>query len=755
MPDTGSTRRAVARLAFVAMLLSGGCRAVPAIASDRATAPVARPTAIAVPAVTYRAADAWASGAVSRSAGPGNADTGYLTGFTTAGAEAVFVVGAPRDGVYAVSLRYANGAVASKPLAIYANGLRSTEIVLTPTGSSSHWSTVVVAVALRTGINTVAYVFERGSKAAVSLDGISIAGGSALAARGATVPYQEYEAEDAKSNGTVIGPSRVFGDLAAEASGRKAVTLDRFGQYVEFSLNRAANGMTLRYSVPDSKDGKGITARLGLYVDGHAQHPLVVTSKYTWLYGNYPFTNNPQGLGGHHFYDEVRVLFPSLLPSGTTVRVQVDPGDTAPAYTVDMADFEQVPAPYAMPGGYLSATDFGADKTGIADSTRALQRAVDAAEKQQRGLYIPAGTYRVTGHILLNRVTLRGAGPWYTVLKGPGVGLYGDYVSNTNQTYPANADGSRLASTHVQVYDLMIEGETADRMDNQQVNGFGGSIGGGSIIQNVWIEHTKVGMWFDGPFSDLLVVGDRMRDLTADGINLHDGISNVTVEQCQVRNTGDDGLALWSDVDPDSFDVFRHDTVQIPYLANNVAMYGGHQNSVLDNYLTDTLTQGGGINIGNRDYGSAVVPLSGRIDVSGNLLVRTGQVDPNWGYGVGAIWFYAQTHDIDADTVVSDDEIDDSTQEAIQFTGNEMISNITFDHLLVQRSATFVFQVQSDVSKVRMSHVVAVDTGVAGVYDCGNVFSVAGSAGNVGWSKTMCADLQELANKSTAGSSNG
>src|SRR4051812_43179368 len=39
--------------------------------------------------------------------------------------------------------------------------------------------------------------------------------------RGATVPFTEVEAEDATTNGTVIGPDRVYTHLPSEASGRR------------------------------------------------------------------------------------------------------------------------------------------------------------------------------------------------------------------------------------------------------------------------------------------------------------------------------------------------------------------------------------------------------------------------------------------------------------------------------------------------------------------------------------------------------
>ncbi|HWE60347.1 MAG TPA: glycosyl hydrolase family 28-related protein [Chloroflexota bacterium] len=731
------------RLAIACVLALGGLgmpRPAASLSQALGHARANRASGLPPSHVRYNAADAWLTG------GPAVRNDGssaaYVVGFSKAGATAVFTVGIPADGIYAVALRYANGAPSTKTIAIYANGIRLQQASLPPTGGWSARGTTVDRLALRSGINTLAYA-SAGGAGDLRLDSIDVAQGSALAARGATLPYDEYEAEAARTNGTVTGPDRVFGDLAAEASGRRAVTLRTLGQYVEFTLRRPANGMVLRYSVPDSANGTGLTAPLSLYVDGRFQQALALTSRYTWLYGSYPFTNNPAGGGGHHFYDELHLLFGRTLSSGSTVRVQVDRGDTAPSYTIDLADFEQVPPPYPRPAGYLSLASFGADPTGHRDATAIIRRAVAAAEARHRGLYLPAGTYAVTGHIVLNNITLRGAGPWYTVLHGAGAGLYGDYPANSNQTYPANEDGSHGPSAHVQVYDLAIQGETTDRVDRAQVNGFGGALGGGSIIQNVWIEHTKVGMWFDGPFSDLLVVGCRMRDLTADGLNLHDGISNVTVEQTQVRNSGDDGLALWSDGDADAFDVFRNDTVQLPYLANNIAMYGGQQNSILDNYLSDTLTQGGGINIGNRDYGSAVVPLSGTIAVSGNTLVRTGQVDPNWGYGVGGLWFYAQTHSMTARIIVADDEIDDSTQEAVQFTGNERVDDVTFDHVRINRAATFAFQVQSDTTAT-FSHVVATNLGVAGVYNCGNAFTARQGPGNVGWSTHVCDNLLSL-----------
>ena len=58
---------------------------------------------------------------------------------------------------------------------------------------------------------------------------------SLTAGRGANVPFVEQEAENAVTNGTIIGPSTQAYTLAAEASGRSAVSLAP-GQYVQFTL---------------------------------------------------------------------------------------------------------------------------------------------------------------------------------------------------------------------------------------------------------------------------------------------------------------------------------------------------------------------------------------------------------------------------------------------------------------------------------------------------------------------------------------
>jgi len=98
---------------------------------------------------------------------------------------------------------------------------------------------------------------------------------------GAAVPFVEQQAEDARTNGTVLGPDRAYGTLAAESVGRRSVQLQGAGKYVEFTLTQPANAVTVRYSVPDSADGAGLDATLGVSVNGAAYRSLPVTSRYS------------------------------------------------------------------------------------------------------------------------------------------------------------------------------------------------------------------------------------------------------------------------------------------------------------------------------------------------------------------------------------------------------------------------------------------------------------------------------------------
>ena len=187
-----------------------------------------------------------------------------------------------------------------------------------------------------------------------------------IAGRGATVPFIEHEAEEAAHNGTKIGPTRYYGQLPSEASGREAVTLDAVGEYVEFTLTAPANAVTFRYSLPDSpqrhRPGRhastcGPTATL--------LKTVPVTSKYGWYYGGYPFNNNPGDTNPHHFYDEARTMFGSHLAGRheDPAPGQLDRA-VADASPSTWPTSRPVGAPIGKPANAIDVVaDFGADPT--------------------------------------------------------------------------------------------------------------------------------------------------------------------------------------------------------------------------------------------------------------------------------------------------------------------------------------------------------------------------------------------------------
>ena len=542
---------------------------------------------------------------------------------------------------------------------------------------------------------------------------------------GAAVPFTQYLAADAATNGTVLGPSYTYGTLASEATGRKAVQLVGQGKYVQFTLTAPANAVNLHYSVPDSPDGKGLTAPLSVYVNGTKSSSLQLTSRNSWLYGAYTFTNNPADVGNpqsavpHDFYDDARMMFPSVLPAGTVVRLQVDAGDNAPWYVVNTAEFENVAAPLPRPAGYLDVTQapYSIDNAGVADATTKLQQAVNDASAAGTGVYLPKGRYNITAPIGLNRVAVAGAGQWYTELTGHNV----EFQGNVGQT------------TGVTVRDLAIFGNVNVRDDSDgSVNGFNGGFNN-TLISDVWMQNVKVGAWIVGPTTNLTIQNVRILDTLADGINFDGGISNSSVRNSFLRNTQDDGLAMWSSTN-NVGNTFDHNTVTSPGLANNIALYGGTDNSVTNNLVQDTVTRGGGIHVGNR-FGS--VPVAGTTTISGNKLVRTGQFDPGWDYGVGAMWFFALDAPMTGTVNVSGNEILNSPYEAYQFQGSleggKPVGNIHISNDTVNGVGTYVFQIGTTGS-ADVSGVTATNVGVAGVQNCGSGFALTVGSGNSGWS---------------------
>ncbi|MFJ6523510.1 CARDB domain-containing protein [Streptomyces filamentosus] len=540
---------------------------------------------------------------------------------------------------------------------------------------------------------------------------------SLVVGRGAAVPYTEYEAEDARHQGTLLTADRLrtFGhtNFATESSGRKSVRLDASGQYVEFTSVNQANALTVRNSVPDAAAGGGAEYTLSLYADDVFVRKLTLSSKHSWLYGT---TDDPEGLtnrpGGdaRRLFDESHALLSRSYPPGTRFRLQRDAGDTAAFYVLDLIDLEQVAPPAQQPAGCVSITEYGAVPNDGLDDTDAIQRAVTADQKGEIGcVWIPAGQWRQERKILtddpldrgqynqvgIRDVTIRGAGMWHSQLYT----LTPPHLANgINHPHEGNFGFDIDANT--QISDIAVFGSGTIRGGDGNAEGgvgLNGRFGKGTKITNVWIEHANVGVWVGrdhsnipelwGPGDGLEFSGMRIRNTYADGINFANGTRNSTVYDSSFRNTGDDALAVWASkyVKDTSVDVghdnhFRNNTVQLPWRANGIAVYGGYGNTIENNVVSDTMNYPGIMLATDHDP----LPFSGQTLIANNALHRTGGAFWNEDQEFGAITLFAQGSDIPGVTI-RDTEILDSTYDAIQFKtgGGAMpdvrISNVRID----------------------------------------------------------------------------
>lgn len=537
----------------------------------------------------------------------------------------------------------------------------------------------------------------------------------ALGDVGARVPFVEYESENAVSNGVMLGPTRRSGKLSTEASGRRAVRLDLPSQSIGWVLARAANAITVRYALPDDREGRGLNSQLELFVDGAAIATLPVTSRFGWYYGKYPFTNNPGDGSPHHFWDEARVHLPRTIGPGSCLVIRRAADKRISWVAVDLIDAELVTKSRQAPLGALNITSFGADPSGRRSARKSFIRAIKSAQRNKRPLYIPPGKYRVDGHIQVDQVSLFGAGPWHSKVFGHGLGFYG-------RRSPAS-------SSRVLLDGFAIESDVTERKDHLSLSAIGGSFRD-STFNNLFLQHAKVGVWIDGPASNLTLRKLRITDHSADGINVHRDVTNVVIEDNFIRNSGDDGIASWSENIPNVGVVIRRNTVIAPLLANGIAIYGGRNISIDRNLVADTITQGGGIHLGAR---FKAAPFTGAINLDHNTLVRAGSFDPNWQSGVGALWLYSLEEPISVASIrMRSTRIIDSSCQAVHLTGDYSIAGVAIDGLEVLRPGGSILTTQTS-GTAALRNVTSIPAYPVTAVEITSDFNLLDRGGNIGW----------------------
>ncbi|MFC0507434.1 discoidin domain-containing protein [Micromonospora costi] len=477
--------------------------------------------------------------------------------------------------------------------------------------------------------------------------------------RGANLPYDMYEAEDGSVGGgaQVVGPNRTIGDLAGEASGRRAVTLNTTGAYVEWTTKAAANALVTRFSIPDAPGGGGINSTLNIYVNGVLHKPISLTSKHIWLYGAEAGPSDSPSAGPpRHLYDEANVLLDSTIPAGSRIRLQKDPANST-TYAIDFINLEQVapranpdPARYRVPNGF---------------SHQDVQNALDAVRMDTTGtlvgVYLPAGTYETAQKFQVygKAVKVVGAGMWYTRFQTPAS------QQNTDAGFRVESSASGSSFEH-----LAFFGNYTNRIDGP------GKVWGelkdvdNMTLDNVWVEHTVCAYW-GVSVSGLTITNSRFRNTFADAVNMTNGSTNNRVANSEGRSNGDDAFALFSATDQGAStgnhgNVFENLTATLTWRAAGIAVYGGYDNVFRNLYIADQLTYSG-ITISSLDFGYPFIGFgaSPPTRFENISLIRSG--GHFWGAQTfPAIWVFSASKEFRG-IRVSDVDIVDPTYSGIMF----------------------------------------------------------------------------------------
>jgi hypothetical protein len=277
--------------------------------------------------------------------------------------------------------------------------------------------------------------------------------------------------------------------------------------------------------------------------------------------------------------------------------------------------------------------------------------------------------------------------------------------------------------------DIKLVGEVSNRVDSATNNGLDGHGGTNSVLQNVWIEHTKCAWWvgnFGSVTNNLLITGCRFRNLYADAVNFCNGTSNSRITNTHCRNSGDDALASWTPTSSpgvNTNNMFNFNTLQLPWRANGIAVYGGNSNKVEDNIVTDTSNYPG-IMIAQEFTSHAI---AGTTSVQRNTITRAG--GPFGGNNHGAFKISTAQGAVNG-LLVANLDILDSTFAGVYVAGGSA-ANGSLTNINITTAGTWGLQSTSGSGTLNCTNVVVSGAGSGGMTSSGLNYNMV--SGNVGW----------------------
>lgn len=465
---------------------------------------------------------------------------------------------------------------------------------------------------------------------------------------GAVMPYTRYDSRQATlGGGASLVSSADFNNMniASQASEQSYVTLPSSGSYAEWRVTTGGDGVTMRFTLPDTSDGMGQNGSLDVYVNGTKVKTVNLTSYYMWQYfsSGHPADSNDGGKPCFAF-DETHFRLNTPLKAGDTIRIQ-STGANSLTYGVDFLEIEETGRPIAQPANSYSVLDYGAAPDDGIDDYSAISACIAAANKDGKDVYIPAGTYHIgqIWRLYGSDIKITGAGMWYTNIqftsaeRGMG-GISGGWTGTAG-------DAKDGYCKNVEFCNMYINSNLRSRYNQEAVYKCFMDVWDGAVIHDIWEEHFECGFWF-GDYNGNMNYGDnakvvncRIRNNLADGVNFCMGTSNSTVYNCSIRNNGDDGLAMWNDSNmgakDESNNVFCYNTIDFIWRAGGIAIYGGNNHKVYNNYIADTFMSAG-IHL-NTTFNGYKFSNCDNIEFSNNVIVRSGTTSDSWNEDLGAI----------------------------------------------------------------------------------------------------------------------
>ncbi|HAR37538.1 MAG TPA: hypothetical protein DCS09_02560 [Porphyromonadaceae bacterium] len=398
-------------------------------------------------------------------------------------------------------------------------------------------------------------------------------------------PYKRYEAESGKcfTTGLFLSPTSVQTELQSEASNSRATQLIEKDAYIQWKNEEAADGLVIRFSIPDGVNGGGTKGVIALYVDDRFISNITLDSYWAWQHAFMTGQTYPDNLPAVNKFarmrfDDLRVKLDKKIPGGATFKLVKVDNNKIP-YTIDFVELEAVPPPVT----YETISDQNKVCYHLSDGP--LDQFI--AHNGGKTIYIPAGKYDVYERIFIHKPHTRiiGAGMWHTE-------IYFASPADKAESYPKRGiqtdqdntllDGLYITTANDRRYFILPDGQNGG-----VGKGLMGSFGANSTIRNVWVEHFECGGWITAT-NHLTIQQSRFRNQYADGINLATGSKNSVVEYCSFRNNGDDDMASWSSGKNRCENItYRYCTAENNWRASSVGFFGGSGHKALNLLITD------------------------------------------------------------------------------------------------------------------------------------------------------------------------